>query len=206
MARLGAPKVWIDDAHPIFRRGLATCLVSQGFDVVGESAGLTPPPNGHPIDVLLFEAEAHGLHRAVRATQARKTRLIALVHQPSEQLVSEAVAAGVAAVLLRSQLNARSLGTCVNSVVNGNAVLPTELLNRVLDRAAKGARHTSGGLTGREVKVLRLLAEGGDTREIADELAYSERTVKNVVHDVLVKMNCRNRAHAVAHATRQGVI
>jgi DNA-binding CsgD family transcriptional regulator len=44
------------------------------------------------------------------------------------------------------------------------------------------------------------------TREIAGALAYSERTVKNVVHDLMMKLNCRNRAHAVALATRQGVI
>jgi DNA-binding CsgD family transcriptional regulator len=37
-------------------------------------------------------------------------------------------------------------------------------------------------------------------------LCFSERTVKNIVHDVLMKLNCRNRAHAVAMATRQGVI
>ena len=58
----------------------------------------------------------------------------------------------------------------------------------------------------RERDVLRLLADGHDTREIATDLCYSERTVKNVVHDVLMKLNCRTRAHAVALATREGVI
>jgi DNA-binding NarL/FixJ family response regulator len=54
--------------------------------------------------------------------------------------------------------------------------------------------------------VLRLLAEGHDTRRIAMDLRYSERTVKNVVHDVLTKLNCRTRAQAVGVATRTGVI
>jgi DNA-binding NarL/FixJ family response regulator len=62
------------------------------------------------------------------------------------------------------------------------------------------------GLAGREVSVLRLLAEGESTREIAENLSYSERTVKNIVHDLLMKLDCRTRAHAVALATRQGVI
>jgi hypothetical protein len=44
MQRLPAPKVWIDDEHPIFRRGLVTCLHADGFDVVGESARFTPEP------------------------------------------------------------------------------------------------------------------------------------------------------------------
>jgi DNA-binding CsgD family transcriptional regulator len=54
--------------------------------------------------------------------------------------------------------------------------------------------------------VLARLSQGDDTQCIAIDLCYSERTVKNIVHDVLMKLNCRNRAHAVATATRQGII
>lgn len=61
-------------------------------------------------------------------------------------------------------------------------------------------------LTDREFDVLRMLADGESTRGIAERLNYSERTVKNIVHDLLAKMGCRTRAHAVALATRQGVI
>ena len=51
-----------------------------------------------------------------------------------------------------------------------------------------------------------MLADGESTRGIAQRLNYSERTVKNIVHDLLAKMGCRTRAHAVALAARQGVI
>jgi DNA-binding NarL/FixJ family response regulator len=71
---------------------------------------------------------------------------------------------------------------------------------------ARASQGGSGALSPRERDVLRLLADGLDTREIAVDLCYSERTVKNVVHDVLMKMHCRTRAHAVALATREGVI
>ena len=54
--------------------------------------------------------------------------------------------------------------------------------------------------------MLRLLAEGRDTREIADELAYSERTIKNVIRDITRRLGLRNRSHAVAYALRQGLI
>jgi DNA-binding NarL/FixJ family response regulator len=56
------------------------------------------------------------------------------------------------------------------------------------------------------VEVLRLLADGLDTSEIAHKLAYSERTVKNVVHDVTTRLQLRNRSHAVAYALREGLI
>ena len=54
--------------------------------------------------------------------------------------------------------------------------------------------------------MLRLLAEGMDTAEVGRQLFLSERTVKNAVHDVMSRLNLRNRTHAVAYAIRQGLI
>ena len=54
--------------------------------------------------------------------------------------------------------------------------------------------------------MLRLIADGHATREVAAELCYSERTVKNVLHDVVTKLGARTRSHAVAHAVRAGLI
>ena len=54
--------------------------------------------------------------------------------------------------------------------------------------------------------MLRLIADGHATREVAEELCYSERTVKNVLHDVVTKLDARTRSHAVAHAVRAGLI
>jgi DNA-binding NarL/FixJ family response regulator len=61
-------------------------------------------------------------------------------------------------------------------------------------------------LTDREQQVLALIAKGHPTREVAQELCYSERTVKNVLHDVVTKLNARSRSQAVAHAIREGLI
>jgi DNA-binding NarL/FixJ family response regulator len=71
------------------------------------------------------------------------------------------------------------------------------------DAATSGRWH---GLTARDVAVLRLLAEGQSTAGIADNLAYSESTIKNVIHDIVCHLGARNRAHAVAMAIRSGVI
>jgi DNA-binding NarL/FixJ family response regulator len=61
-------------------------------------------------------------------------------------------------------------------------------------------------LVGRDLEVLRLLAEGRSTAGIADDLAYSESTIKNVIHDIVCQLGARNRAHAVAMAIRAGLI
>jgi DNA-binding NarL/FixJ family response regulator len=54
--------------------------------------------------------------------------------------------------------------------------------------------------------VLALLADGHQTREIALQLCYSERTIKNVLHDIVTKLNVRSRSHAIAYAVRAGLI
>jgi DNA-binding NarL/FixJ family response regulator len=60
------------------------------------------------------------------------------------------------------------------------------------------------GLSDREIAVLRLVAEGLDTGEIARQVAYSERTIKNVIHDVTTPLQLRNRSQVVAYALREG--
>lgn len=50
------------------------------------------------------------------------------------------------------------------------------------------------------------MSEGLDTSEIAAELSYSERTVKNVMHGLTTRLHLRNRSHAVAYALREGYI
>jgi DNA-binding NarL/FixJ family response regulator len=61
-------------------------------------------------------------------------------------------------------------------------------------------------LAQREVDVLRLLAEGLDTVEIANKLSYSERLIKSVIQTVVKRLELRNRTHAVAYAIRVGIL
>jgi DNA-binding CsgD family transcriptional regulator len=91
--------------------------------------------------------------------------------------------------------------------------LPGDLLGRLLDQVGRLQRKvldprglTLSTLTAREADMLRLVAEGLDTAEIAVKTSYSERTVKNVLHDVITRFNLRNRAHAVGYVLQQGLI
>ena len=54
--------------------------------------------------------------------------------------------------------------------------------------------------------MLRPLAEGLDTAEVSGQLFYSERTVKNIIHDITSRLELRNRTHAVAYAIKAGLI
>ncbi|MER6046377.1 helix-turn-helix transcriptional regulator [Streptomyces sp. NPDC001793] len=62
------------------------------------------------------------------------------------------------------------------------------------------------GLVAREVKVLGLLADGLSTKEVAEKIGCSERTIKSVIHELVARHNLRNRTHAVAFALRTGVL
>jgi DNA-binding NarL/FixJ family response regulator len=198
--------VWIDDSHAIVRRGMAACLQQADFVVRGESAVLSPEPVITDLDVLVFEFGNSSLRRAVRLATGGGTRLVATVRDVTEQAVREMVDAGVSAILPHRTLTADSLVTSLRSVVAGNVALPADMLAKLLLHVTQTSHLGPAGLNPRERSVLRLLADGMDTRGIAEDLRFSERTVKNVVHDVLTKLNCRTRAQAVAVATREGVI
>jgi DNA-binding NarL/FixJ family response regulator len=70
--------------------------------------------------------------------------------------------------------------------------------------AMAGSRDAS--LNDREHEVLCLVAEGLDTVQIARTLSYSERTVKNIIQKLLIRLQLRNRPHAVAYALRNGLL
>jgi DNA-binding NarL/FixJ family response regulator len=141
----------------------------------------------------------------MRLAADAKLLLVAIAASAEDELLVEAIEAGVTGALLRGDANPSTFLHTLRSAAAGNGSLPTAVLGRLLSRPRVGLRG-AGDLTDRELGVLRLLSKGESTRQIAEDLCYSEKTVKNIVHDVLVRMNCRNRAQAVALATRRGLI
>jgi DNA-binding CsgD family transcriptional regulator len=91
----------------------------------------------------------------------------------------------------------------VKTAEEGGAVALAARLRGQLQR--KGAPEVPGGLSPREIEVLRLVAAGMSNRAIADELILSERTVENHLRNILNKTGANNRAAATAFAVRQGL-
>ncbi len=197
-------RIWIDDHNPIFRLGLGACL-EPPFLLAGESARFSPQPDLTRTDILVFELEQAGLPNALRLARDTDLLLVTIAADIEDELLVEAIEAGVTGAMLRTDANPNTFLHTLRSAAAGNGSLPTAVLSRLLSRPRVGMR-AAGDLTDRELGVLRLLSKGESTRQIAEDLCYSEKTVKNIVHDVLVRMNCRNRAQAVALATRRGLI
>jgi DNA-binding NarL/FixJ family response regulator len=119
----------------------------------------------------------------------------------------------VCSVLWRREATPARLGQAVRRAAADEAVLPPDLLSRMLKQVARLQQHVLqprglglNGLSERERDVLRLAADGLDMGQIAGKLAYSKRTVTTVLHDVVVRYQLRNRSHAIAYAIREGLI
>jgi DNA-binding NarL/FixJ family response regulator len=151
--------------------------------------------------------------RLVRSERSAGRRPLLLVGHIEDGGLLAAVEAGVCGVVRRSQVTPAALAEAIRAVGGDEGTLPPDLLGRLLHQVGRLQRQvlaprglTVGGLTEREVAVLRLLAEGHDTAEVGRRLYFSERTVKNVIHDVTSRLELRNRSHAVAYAIREGLI
>ena len=181
----------------------------------------TTPPVVALIAVDALDAGAVQVLRAATQRGCRRTVLIGSAID--DDALMTAVELGVSGVLRRTEATADRIVHLVKAAAAGDGSLPPDLLGRLLGQvpgmqrqvpAPWGLSHTGlshigsshTGLSDRETQVLRLVADGKDTQEIARELSYSERTVKNVLHDVTSRLQLKNRTHAVAYALRQGLI
>jgi DNA-binding NarL/FixJ family response regulator len=194
------------------------------------AAGLTAQLRGHPaIELVEPGASADADSVAICAvdstltegavTMVRKAkrhgcrRVVLVSSAPSNLDLMAAIDLGVCAILPRNEASTHRLAQAILSVAAGEAAMPADLLARLLDHVARiqsdvlvpRGLHVSG-MADRERRILSLVADGMDTREIASELNYSERTVKNVLHDVTTRFQLRNRSQAVAYALREGLI
>ncbi|MFI6090559.1 response regulator transcription factor [Streptomyces sp. NPDC051218] len=148
-----------------------------------------------------------------RLQRDTKTRVGLIVSRFGAGAMQAVIDCGVAAVLWRSEADQDRLVHLVTAMANGEGVLPGDLLGQLLEHVGTMQRLVLdprglglSTLTTREADMLRLVAEGLDTVEIAQKTSYSERTVKNVLREVTVRLQLRNRAHAVGYAMRHGLI
>jgi len=137
-------------------------------------------------------------------------RIILLAGHLDPGRTAEAMRAGAVGIAWRKDITGSGLRQMIRSVVSGEAVMPPDVLATIVGPAnaanSGAARLSVVGLNDREVKVLRLLSDGSDTREIAIRLRYSERTVKTIIQDITHRFGLRNRSHAVAYALRHNLI
>jgi DNA-binding NarL/FixJ family response regulator len=190
--------------------GLRKCLTARPEVIVST----TPPPTGCDVVVAAVNRVTAETLAVLRRWKAESSVPVVLVADDlAEADLMNAVECRVVAVIPRRNATADRLLAAVRVAASGGGMLPPDLLGNLLAHVGRlqsevlaPRRLNASGLTPREVDVLRLVADGWDTGDIAEKLSYSVRTVKNVLYTLTNRLKLRNRIHAVAYAMQAGVL
>jgi DNA-binding NarL/FixJ family response regulator len=205
-------RIYVLDQHAIYRRGMAACLEAlEGVEGVGHAGSVgeadADPALGRADVVIVDPSIDGGFDFIASVARDAPTKVVACASGGSDDTVLAAIGAGAVGFLRKDTLTTAGLASAVRAAYDGAGVLAPDLLGLMRGQPRdNGASLINARLTDREQRVLALIADGHQTREVAERLCYSERTVKNVLHEVAVKLNARSRSQAVAHAVREGLI
>ncbi|WP_327096483.1 LuxR C-terminal-related transcriptional regulator [Nocardia vinacea] len=199
--------VYVDARDPISRAGLIAQLRSRTEVLVADD------PTRAVVALVVADTVDESTLQTLRRLQRGSCRPVLVASDFDEHGLAAAVEAGIAGLVRRQDASAERLARAACAAARGEGTVPPDLLGRLLDQVGRLQRqvlHPRGlsltGLSQRETEILRLVAEGDDTAEIAAKLCYSQRTIKNALHDITSRLQLRNRSHAVAYALRQGLI
>ena len=209
-------RVFLVDDHLVVREGLRSLLSSfPDMQVVGEADNSLVVPTrvqATQPDVLLLDIRLGNGGGIEVARQLRRdqpaVKIIILTTYDNTEYVEQALAADVHGYLLKSASH-QQLAQAIRAVHRGERLLSPPLVSQVLEefgRLARAQSRQASGLSDQELQVLREIANGATTREIAERMFWSEVTVKRKIQDIIEKLGVVNRAQAIAEAIRHGWI
>jgi DNA-binding NarL/FixJ family response regulator len=211
-------RVMVVDDHPMWREAVARDLADAGFEVVGTASdgaeALRRLAAVRP-DVVVLDLQLPGVG-GVQATgrivaDAPQTRVLVLSASGEHADVLEAVKAGATGYLVKSA-SREELIDAVTRTAAGEAVFTAGLaglvlgeFRRIASQAPDHDRDAGTRLTERETGILRLVAKGLSSRQIAERLVISHRTVQNHTQNVLTKLQLHNRVELARYAIERGL-
>ena len=200
------PRIALCDDQALVLRGLAALLADLGIEIAVEAPSaellLAALPK-RPVDVIVSDIRMPGLGGIglVGALRERgdATPVILLTTFDDSDLLLRAVEAGAQGFLLKDA-SPEDLRDAIERVAGGATLLQPVSMGPVRAGLPAGSGDEAVRLTERERSILRLVAGGYSNREIGNTLHLSEGTVKNYVSELLTKLRCRDRTHAVLTA------
>ena len=209
-----AIRVFLLDDHEVVRRGVRELIEGEsGGDlvVVGEAGtaeeALARVPSTHPdvavLDVRLPDGDGVEVCREIRSRQP-EVRCLMLTSFADDEALFDAIMAGAAGYVLK-QVRGADLVDSIRRVAAGQSLLDPSVTARVLERLRQGPEQDDTGgahLTDQERRILDLLAEGLTNRQIGERLYLAEKTVKNYVSNILMKLGMHRRTEAAVYAAR----
>lgn len=208
----GPARVLIADDHPIVRRGLRDLLEAEpDLHVVAEAsdgAEAVRLAGEHEVDLAILDVTMPRLTGLQAARQlAERTpppKVMMLSMHESEQFVFEALHAGASGFVLKTSAD-RDLVAACRAVLRGETFLHSAAVGALVrSELARGAPQDP--LTTRELEILKLVAEGHTSQEIAELLVISPKTVHRHRSSILEKLGLRDRVDLTRYAIRRGLI
>ncbi|MGV9934035.1 response regulator transcription factor [Streptomyces olivaceoviridis] len=172
--------------------------------------------DGENPDVVVLvadEIDQNVIQQMRRIQRSIQSRILLVPKRIDTQQLIEAAECGVTGVVRRVDATADELTRAITRVARGGGDLPEDLVAQLMGTASRLQSKVLGpqgliatGMSHRELDILKLVAEGFDTAEIAAKLSYSERLIKLELSEIYTRFHLRNRSHAVAYAMRLGLI
>ncbi|MEO3889912.1 response regulator transcription factor [Nonomuraea sp. B5E05] len=202
-------RLLIADDHPIVRDGIRGMFAGDpGFEVVaeaGDGAQAVDLARALDPDVILMDLRMPRMDgvTAIRelARLGLKARVLVLTTYDTDSDVLPAIEAGATGYLLKDALR-EELARAVAAAARGEAALSPSVATRLLGQV----RAPADPLSGRELEILDLIAQGTTNREAAARLFISEATVKTHLLHIYAKLGVNDRAAAVAAAFQRGLL
>ena len=210
-------RLLLADDHKIMREGLKSLIAkAPDMEVVGEAEDgketvrmvAKVNPNVVVIDVAMPGLNGIEATRKIVAANPH-ARVIALSGHPDRHFVREMLKAGASGYVLKHRAY-EELVTAIGEVMKGKTFLSPEVTQGVVDTDIRGALKPGENpafavLTDRERKVLQMLAEGRSTKEMADEMGVSVKTIETHRHNIMDKLHLYSVAELTKYAIREGV-
>jgi DNA-binding NarL/FixJ family response regulator len=210
-------RILLADDHAMVRRGLRMVLDAEPDLAVvaeaGNGAEAVELALSNEVDLAVLDVSMPrmtGLQAAAELKRRRPAlRTLMLSMYDSEQYFFEALKAGASGYVLKSAAD-RDLVEACRSAMRGEPFLypaaVTALIRDYLDRASHGESTPTDPLTPRELEIVKLVAEGNTTDEIASMLVISKKTVEHHRSHILEKLGLRDRVELARYAIRRGLV
>jgi len=210
-------RVLLADDHPVVRRGLREVLDAEpDFQVIAEAddgASAVDRAVADDVDLAVLDVtmpRLTGLQAAAELARRRpELRVLMLSMHDNEEYFFEALRAGASGYVLKSVVDRDLVEACRATMRGEPFVYPgavRALIRDYVERAQSGEEPSTDPLSRRESEVIKLIAEGHTSKEIAALLVISENTVERHRANVLVKLGLRNKVDLTRYAIRRGLV